>query len=207
MIPTNFTIFLDIDGVLFNGPLHWPSYDDQYFFETTMHHGAYLKDSKKYPVFKDKVEIVYKVLHQAAQSFDRNACANLENLIKRINHVYKRVSIVLSSSWRVFESLETLKQEYFQIYSFSQYLIDITPTDVEENRCNKCNNLLVPRYCRASKIHDWLFKNQIVKDFMILDDIDDHLSINFPSNYYPIDFANLLTEQDVKNILHFIGIS
>lgn len=55
--------------------------------------------------------------------------------------------------------------------------------------------------CRASEINQWLGEHPEILNYLILDDYDDHLSLNFQDRYVVVRKKELLTIQNVKSIL------
>ena len=143
-------IFLDIDGVL--QPLS-STERFKYDLEQLREELAKKFDDKEY-LRIDKYDL-------GAVYYDWCLEA-LENLKKLINET--EAEIVISSSWRIYSSLEKLKY-LFKIYNLDQYIKD------ETRSIGRRNN----------EITEFLEKNKDITQYVILDDID--LSKDFPDNF------------------------
>ena len=81
---------------------------------------------------------------------------NIDELIKFIAHIKDDVQIVISSDWRRFDSLETLRS-WLQIRSIRTPIIAVTPQMT----------------CRAEEIITWLQQNDPTSQPIIIDDFDE----------------------------------
>lgn len=86
--------------------------------------------------------------------FDKNCVDNLKRIIHKTDS-----KIVLSSTWRLGETLESIKKRVFSVYGLDTHLIDMTP-------------FLGYDVTRGSEISRWLNSNKC-ESFVIIDDDND----------------------------------
>lgn len=187
-VKSKLVIFLDIDGVI-NSPV------------------TREQINKKVDELYPELETIYdKRIQVIAMShlFNKTALNNLDNLINKIEKIAK-VSIVISSNWRLNRSVEELSQDTFVMHNFSKYIIDKTPEKLSEEEistyCIDKSHSETPFQCRAAEIKHWLHEHSEVDNYVILDDIDSHLSQHFDKKYYKILCEKLLTSDNIEQIL------
>ncbi len=175
-------IFLDIDGVLNEGI---PSLDK-----------FLAKKKELYPGVSDITPMQMKRVE--AQFLNKQAVEHLHALIERVSEVAK-VVIVLSSIWRFHGEIEAIKDTMFVDWKFAEYLIDKTPTYM-----NNAMEKIVLSEWRWKEIRLWLnecSKKHNIQSYVILD--DDH---EFPEErFVRINCYKLLSEQDVEEALKKIS--
>jgi len=145
-------LFLDIDGVLnsYQSATFWHNKRDQNKWENELYE-AWKGTLKEY----------------LALEFCPIALSNLEELCRRLPDL----KIVVSSTWRLGETVESLKK-IFSISSFiSNAIIDVTPRLM-------CNSDYAP--VRGDEIKAWLNKHPDVTNYVIIDDDSDMLEIQKP---------------------------
>lgn len=175
------TLFLDINGVLTHAPRR-----DELFGKLT----ELFPNSENY--YDSKACDI-----AASHFFDKIAIASLNKIISGLEKM-RRVSIVMSSSWRLNRSVNELKNEILGIHHFAKYIVDKTPNRVSSEETKKyCDGY----YCRAAEIHAWLKQHPEVTDFLVIDDMDSELSTNFGDRYVEVDFRSLLTDEIANDIL------
>lgn len=179
-----FVIFLDIDGVLYNTP-------DQ--------NGVFKKVDELFPNAKSYDNRVCSIA--ASYFFNKEALNNLDKIISELEKT-KKVSIVISSAWREGRTVEELRKTFFGIHNFSKYIIDKTPKKISKEKINDyCSKGWHYSHCRAAEIQYWLKEHPEVVDYLILDDIDDHLSSHFGEKFFETNFNTLLTSKIAGEIL------
>jgi hypothetical protein len=135
-------IFLDIDGVLnsHQSAHFWHNKRDQSKWENEMY--------RDWPgTLKEYI----------AMEFCPIALSNLEELIRRIPDA----KIVVSSTWRMGETVDTLKKIFQPSKLVSDAIVDKTPVFSDGPR--------------GDEIQHWLNNNPEVTSYVILDDDDDML--------------------------------
>lgn len=169
-------IFLDIDGVL----LH-TKYKDRIPY--------YLKQRySELQIEKTKQDFSGKACDKAAvECFDKSALANLNRLIFFAENEGEDVGIVISSNWRLYRSVEQLK-DLFKEHEFSAYILDKT---VDSVRLYNFEIKTLPYLLgRGEEIETWLRQNGArlgVSNYLILDDIDRGIAELHPKNYVRCD--------------------
>lgn len=178
-----FALFLDIDGVLFNRPDH----------EAVLKKAAELFPDRRISNRIDRIAASY--------FFDKTALQNLDQLIQKIEEK-ATVKIVISSNWRYKITVEELKTSIFGIHHFSKYIVDKTMDDLDDAKpfCRHPHHELDTIDCRASEIQHWLNAHPEVKNFAILDDVDDHLSDAFGERFIQTRYLTLLTDESFSKI-------
>lgn len=133
-------IFLDIDGVLnsFQSMYFWHNKRDQKSWENDMYE-SWKGTLKEY----------------LAQEFDPIAISNLERIIREV----PEVKIVISSTWRLGETVDSLKKIFSVSPLIADAIIDVTGKD--ESRI------------RGREIKTWLDEHNDITDLVILDDDSD----------------------------------
>jgi hypothetical protein len=170
------SLFLDVDGVLSN---------------------------KTYTV-RAEIPNTLEEFHRAADFLDPNAVKNLHKIIRGLGKT-REVWVIISSSWRWGFSVENLKT-IFGKYEFSQYIQGKTIDSLEfsqEDRKSHCHPDLHRRgkhLCRAAEINRYLREHPEIIEFVILDDLNDHLDI-FTERYVYINPTDLITAAAVNYIL------
>jgi hypothetical protein len=194
-----FIIFLDIDGVLYRGSV--PTHQQE---EYNLLLQSYLAEK---PVYARYVYegILTDFARFRAQTYFFNPLAlqNLESLIKHVEEKKIRVGIVLSSAWREFFDIPTLKI-LFSHLSFSNYLIDKT----YDKACLKIEDSRAHEFNRAELIELWLGEHPSTREFIILDDNDCNFSDLFPEHF--IHCMHLFGEEELlksKNLADKILIN
>jgi len=135
-------IFLDFDGVLnshqsFN---FWHNKRDQAKWENEM-----------YEDWKGSLK------EYLAMEFDPIALNNMEDLIRKVPDL----KVVVSSTWRLGETVESLQKILAPAKLLSAAVIDVTPR--------------FPGKPRGEEIQDWLNRHPEVTDYVIIDDDSDML--------------------------------
>lgn len=147
-------IFLDIDGVLFNNPMD----------------GSVQKRVEERWKDKGPSPDPYPCIEcdrAAVDLFDREALNTLDHFIRTVQNTGKKVGIVISSAWREEKTVALLK-DLFSPHSFSTFIIDKTVDRLQGADDNS----------RGAQIQHWLNNNKDkynVKDFVILDDVDNRI--------------------------------
>jgi len=154
--------------------------------------------------YRDYTALEWRIA--ASYFLSRSAVENLEKLIERVSEV-DQVAIVLSSAWRLDGTVDEIKNQMFPIESFSRQIIDKTPDD-DWWRSRKGEETLSPRALekygfsletRGSQIDYWFLENREkwdIKNFVILDDVDDGLSAKYPHHF--VEVNRLLSESEVE---------
>ena len=173
MAKSSIAIFLDIDGVIFYNPMDGTVQE---------------RVKERFKGREHELPIPYPSIESdkaAVDLFDQSALDYLNKLILDINKKYhKEVVIVLSSAWRVNRSIEFLK-ELFKQHFFARYIIDKTP----ELSCRP----------RSKEISEWLLKYSKFYNlcgFVILDDYDDFLSVDFPKQFVECKHTTLFRKAE-----------
>lgn len=176
-----FVLFLDIDGVLYN--------PDQ--------RAVSKKVAELFPNEEGAKNSNRMCSIAASHFFNKDALNSLDHLINEIEKTTK-VWIVISSSWREGYSVEELRTTFFGIHNFSRCIVDKTPEEVpkDERLCRDCSG-----NCRGSQILSWLKQHPEIIDFAVLDDYDNHLSINFGEKFAKTKYSTLLTREISYKIL------
>ncbi len=214
----NFAIFLDIDGVLAIDPRpnHHSSKMSDFIHEKL--DGAYFH----YRFCKGCVTCDIADAH----FFEKKALNCLHDLINKIR-VFANVHIILSSSWRDNRTMDELK-EIFREYAFSNFLVDKTvetgklPFEEWKNHCihshielkrEKCLEYVSKMTdeeldsfvdenweCRASQINKWINEHSELSGYLVIDDMDSHLKLNFKEKFISTSHRgeNIFTEQDAE---------
>ncbi len=132
-------------------------------------------------IFLDIDGVLNTRLWGGQSSFDRDAVANLTEIIARTEAV-----IVISSSWKCLE-LEEIRR-LWQDNKLPGKVIDITPDSVSDDVLLNTNlDDLDSFYIRGNEINEWLSLNKDeVSHYVILDD----------SNYFLPDQLNHLVKTD-----------
>lgn len=155
-------LFLDIDGVLNSAAsaTFWHSHRDQSKWEM---YASWTGTLKEY----------------LAQEFDPMAISNLEELVRRV----PEVQIVVSSTWRIGETAESLKKIFQPFELISSRIVGCTPI-FRENRH------------RGNEIQHWLDQHPDTLSYVILDDDSDMLESQFPY-FVDTDYRNGFTFLDM----------
>jgi Swiss Army Knife RNA repair-like protein len=185
----NFVVFLDIDGVLYNAPNP---------------NAVFAKVAELFPN-GDKYSQNRECSIAASYFFNKTALQSLDYLINEMEKV-AQVAVVISASWRENRSVEELKTTFFGIHNFSKYIIDKTPETLskEEGALNCPATQHNEEYslpCRAAEIQYWLKQHPEVTNFVVLDDIDHHLSDCFGDKFFQTNYKTLLTQEMAKKIV------
>lgn len=138
-------IALDFDGVLnsHQSAVFWHHKRDQSKWETEMYE-SWTGTLKEY----------------IAQEFCPIAMSNVETLIRKVPDV----KIVVSSTWRIGETVESLKKILHPSKLMADAVIDVTPR-------------LGHGVARGLEIQKWLDGHPEVTDFVIIDDDSDMLHL------------------------------
>lgn len=146
-----------------------------------------------------------------AYLFKAEVLEPLHNLIENISED-ANVHIVISSTWRNDRSIDDLKA-IFHMHKFSKYIVDKTidhktpfhewqahclfpHLEISNENCMLENSLnrwptkkemetFIYKHweCRASQIDRWVKEHPEYEAYAILDDFDEHLSINFGDKF------------------------
>lgn len=137
-------LFLDFDGVLnsHQSSTFWHNKRDQSKWENEM-----------YADWKGTLK------EYIAQEFCPIALSNIETLMRRI----PGLKIVVSSTWRFGETVDSLKKILYPAKLVADAIIDVTPAIYKDGD-------EVPR---GLEIQAWLDKHPEVTNFVIVDDDDD----------------------------------
>lgn len=135
-------IFLDFDGVL-------NSYQSADFWH-------YKRDMKRWEDAMDN-DWAGSLKEYLSMEFDPIALNNVEDLIRKVPDL----KVVVSSTWRIGETVESLKKILSPAKLISEAVIDITP--------------YFTRKMRGEEIQDWLDRHPEVTDYVIIDDDADML--------------------------------
>lgn len=143
-------IFLDFDGVLnsHQSAHFWHNKRDQTKWEQEM-----------YSSWKGTIK------EYIAHEFCPIALSNVEELIRRAPNV----KIVVSSTWRMGETVQTLQKILAPAKLVADAIIDVTPIhgpDVKKEWGGSC---------RGEEIKEWLDKHPEVTNYVIIDDDNDML--------------------------------
>lgn len=135
-------IFLDFDGVLNSAQsaYFWHNKRDQDKWENVLY-GSWAGTLKEY----------------IAQEFCPIAMSNVEELVRLIPDV----KIVVSSTWRLGETVESLKKILYPAKLMADAIIDVTPQFRDAPR--------------GAEIQYWLDAHPEVTDYVIIDDDKDML--------------------------------
>jgi HAD domain in Swiss Army Knife RNA repair proteins len=171
-----FVMFLDIDGVVTN----------KFYHE------------------HEKLSESIEEKSNATSYFDQDSLENLHQIIDALQTV-RQVWIVISSYWRIGLEAEQLSKQVFARHKFSKYIVGKT-VDSDQlsslERKEYCNEKSHQEddtcQCRAAEIQHWLKRHPEVLEYIIFDDIDDHLSHNFKKNYIHI---NARITKGIKNYI------
>lgn len=161
-------LFLDFDGVLnsHQSATFWHNKRDQSKWENEMY--------RDWPgTLKEYI----------AQEFCPIAMSNVEELIRRVPDL----KIVVSSTWRLGETVETLKKILHPSKIIGDAIIGVTPRFGGEPR--------------GAEIQDWLTRHPEVTKFVIVDDNDDmiHLKPNLVNTHewHGFTFADMRKAEDM----------
>lgn len=207
-----FAIFLDIDGVVGNEPRRMSEVDEMDdIIEKKLGQNAFHSYGCKRCMYCSTAQ---------SHLFDKIAVASLTSLINKISEV-ANVHIVISSYWREGRSIDQLKQifqnhefskfiidktvddgssflEWKKYCAFSH--IDPSPENfqkilqnphVPENEKTVDYFLDRNEECRASQIYRWLEEHPEYTKYLIFDDMDSHLSINFNEKFILTNTSNI----------------
>jgi hypothetical protein len=172
-----FAIFLDIDGVL--------NRNDQ---------RQVVRTARKYfPGLRNLPRDFLACSIAEVSLFSARAIENLDKIIAKIS-VSHSVWIVISSNWRRRLSVQGLKY-LFANYKFSKYIVGKTVNKVR-NLNKFCTQDHKHGHCRAAEINLWLNNHpEVLNSFFVMDDIDDHLDINFGRRFVKTESSKLLTTE------------
>lgn len=191
-----FAIFLDMDGVLNDLSIHEGR--DNWFRRI---------NARKNELFpEDFSETCF--LRAAITFLDLRAVENLQTIIDYAEHFFK-VEIILSSNWRGNHHKEDLKKCFSSSgFDFANYLTDRTVRDLPisegEGLCEDTNHK--DKLCRAAEINEYLINHPEITEFMVLDDIDNHLSKNFNFRFIQTDKNKLLNKQVTEYAIKLIDL-
>jgi len=196
-------IFLDIDGVL--GPAKELTEDE------SKKKKEIIKKLVQDPYHAFGCKRCNSCSSAEAFLFKTEVLEPFHNLIEKISEV-ANVHIVISSTWRTGRSVDDLKA-IFHMHKFSKHIIDKTidskisfhewqghctfpHLEISDENCMLENNLdrwptpkeleaFIYKHweCRASEINRWIKLHPEYVAFTILDDLDEHLSINFGNKF------------------------
>lgn len=166
-------IFLDIDGVLCRH-----DQDEK----------IALKARELFKLSAETKPTFHQLRAAATHFFDPEALNNLYNLIARTQMVAE-VKIVISSSWRIDETVSSLRQ-LLSNHSFSNLIIDKT---------NDYSKMDQNSHARAALIQEWLNEHPDVINFVIIDDYNDNgiLSLLFKDHFVFVNESLLLTRMEI----------
>lgn len=185
----NAAIFLDIDGVL--GPNHF-SIPEMFsrFKVLDVLNPFHDRDCKR----------CITCSTAQAHLFEKQAVQSLHALIDKIE-IVANVHIVISSFWRTNRTVPELKQT-FNMHGFSNYIIDKTvekgrPFREWENECCFFHRE-EDKDCRASQINTWIKEHPEYSGFVVIDDFDDHLELNFGGKFISTKHYEILTPEHAE---------
>jgi len=171
-------IFLDFDGVLnsLQSAQFWNNKRDQSKWEKEMY-SSWLGTIKEY----------------IAHEFCPIALSNMEELVRRA----PEVKIVVSSTWRIGETVESLKKILSPSKLVSDAIIDVTPQfrwrGGEETS-------------RGHEINDWLDHHPEVTNYVIIDDDRDILGSQL-ENFVNTSALHGFLYGDMLSALRILGIT
>ncbi len=181
----DFIVFLDIDGVLRPQTISR---------EETEEVDRRIYEKKGELLHSIRCENCVSCDTELATLFKKKAVETFEKLIAKIQKI-ANVYIVISSAWRKNRTVDELIT-IFSSHEFSKYIVDKTTNDklsFEENDC--CAKHFQNSYiCRASQINKWLKSYKGYAGYLVFDDKDSHLGINFKDKF-------ISTNHDDKKIL------
>lgn len=133
-------VFLDFDGVInsHQSAEFWHNKRDQEKWENEMY-ASWQGTLREY----------------IAQEFCPIAMSNVEELIRRVPDL----KIVVSSTWRLGETVESLKKIVYPSKLIADAIVDVTPRFIGNQR--------------GDEIQDWLTRHPAVTKFIIIDDNTD----------------------------------
>jgi len=191
-------IFLDIDGVLMN----WHPLDqvrariERKAFE--LFGGGYYTD------------LQWKTA--GSYCFVESAVENLVNLIEEVKKE-TAIAIVLTSTWRLDRTVDEITNQMFSSRPFSRLIIDKIADDdaLRKKRGEEeLSPIALAKYGfalenRGAQIDYWLRENYLklnIKNFVIIDDMDDGLSARFNRNFVKIrEFLSPAEVQNIRDVL------
>ena len=164
-------LFLDFDGVLNSrqSQTFWEKRRDQQFWENQMY-SSWEGSLKEY----------------LANEFCPIALSNIEELVDRVPDL----RVVISSTWRLGETVETLKKILSPANHLATAVIDVTPS---------------LRGSRGTEIQAWLDAHPEVTHYVIVDDDPDMLESqkqNFvkTSSLHGFQYGDLLWAQRILGV-------
>lgn len=164
-------MFLDFDGVLNSqqSAVFWHNRRDQSKWENDMY-----RDWKG--TLKEYI----------AQEFCPIALSNVEELIRKVPDL----KVVVSSTWRLGETVETLRQILYPSKIIGDALIGVTESFSRT---------------RGNEIQKWLNEHPEVTHYVIIDDDSDMLESqknNFVNTdgYHGFQFSDMLKARDILNM-------
>jgi hypothetical protein len=118
-------------------------------------------------------------------AFDPKAVENLKYILDKT-----AAKIVVSSTWRIGETVETLKDRIFSHYGLESYIIGVTPAYTETPR--------------GLEIADYLagFYNVKIDSFVILDDDSDMVSLK--KHHVRMNEKYGLTKKDAERVIEIL---
>ena len=191
-------IFLDIDGAL----MDWRFLD-----QTRARIGQ-----KAFELFGGGYYTDLQWKTAGSYCFSESAVENLEKLIKQVNEKGK-AAIVLTSTWRLDCTVDEIKNHMFAIRPFSKMIIDKLPDDDGRRKKRGEEELSpiallkynLPLDTRGSQIDYWHREHHLkwnIKNFVIIDDVDDGISTRFADNFVKIrEFLSPSEAQKAYEIL------
>lgn len=217
----NVALFLDIDGVL--GPNIF-TLNETYQFNQIVKN--LLNGDNFHP---NNCKRCNTCSTAQAHMFKKEVVQPLEDLISRIEEI-ANVHIVISSMWRKERTVEDLKQIFHMHGFSKYIVDKTVDNNLTLNECNEnchfshleasiesyvreCNFSIIALSekgfesfinthwaCRASQIAKWLKEHPGYAAFGILDDRDEHLSINFGEKFISTEHngVQILTPEDAE---------
>lgn len=183
MIPAALTkdvviVFLDIDGVIYS-----PSTSErsQQIYSKTKE--LFPHQSRFEPFDNEQCSIA------AAYFFDQQSLKHLDLLIDHGKKIKKAILIVISSDWKQGVETEILKTKILKIHHFSKYIIGKTP---DKNRN------------RPQEIQAWLKAHPQITQYLIFDDIDNHLSTTFGNRFIKTNPKELFSRKILDEALKIL---
>lgn len=179
-------IFLDIDGVVVNSKtLYAPKLEKQARYNELIH------QLDGYP---EQTRELWKE-HLVRDLYYLNT-----EVIEIINTICEEpdVVFVISSAWRILNSLESL-QWMFKKRGFKGKIVDVTP------RSHEVTSEIKGRVTRAHEIRQWLDQNPYVTDYAILDDDASDLTL-LKDHLIHIDREVGVTKEDMDRVRLRLGL-
>lgn len=113
------------------------------------------------------------------------ACSNLQYILEECLDV----NLVISSTWRKYNTIEELKEKLAECYICADRIVGVTPVDMD-------------RY-RGTEIKEYVDAHPEIKAFVILDDDSDMKP--YMDKLVKVDSRNGLTFTDAEKVIEKLG--